>query len=104
MDIFRPIQLFADLTTYGWLNLGRASYLGSAVNFFIYDVIKIGLLLVLINYMMAITRYYFPMEKVRDMLTKRHWYGLDYLLAAILGEFISHAYLQRSFGYSQANR
>ena len=34
---------------------------------------------------MAITRYYFPMEKARDILTKRRWYGLDYLLAAGLG-------------------
>jgi len=85
MSIFQPIQLFADLATYGWLNLGRASYLGSAVNFFIYDVIKIGLLLTVINYIMAITRYYFPMEKVRDVLTKRRWFGVDYLFAAFLG-------------------
>jgi hypothetical protein len=85
MDIFKPIQFFADTTTYGWLNLGRQSYLGSAVNFFIYDTIKIGLLLIVINYIMAITRYYFPMEKVRDMLTKRRWFGLDYLFAALLG-------------------
>jgi len=85
MDIFKPIQFFADQATYGWLNLGQQSYLGSAVNFFIYDTIKIGLLLVVINYVMAITRYYFPMEKVRDMLTKRRWFGLDYLFAAALG-------------------
>ena len=85
MDIFGPIQLFADLVTHGWLGIGKETYLGSAVNFFIYDVIKIGLLLVVINYVMAITRYYFPMEKARDILTKRRWYGLDYLLAAGLG-------------------
>jgi uncharacterized protein len=34
---------------------------------------------------MAITRYAFPMEKVRDILTKRRWFGLDYLFAAVLG-------------------
>ncbi len=34
---------------------------------------------------MAFTRYYFPMEKVRDLLLKRRWFGLDYLFAAILG-------------------
>jgi hypothetical protein len=85
MDIFYPIQLLADTVTFGWLNLGSGSYLGSAVNFFIYDTIKIGLLLVVINYVMAITRYYFPMEKVRDILTKRRWFGLDYLFAALLG-------------------
>jgi uncharacterized membrane protein YraQ (UPF0718 family) len=85
MDIFRPIQLFADLATYQWLRIVPHSYWGDTINFFIYDVIKIGLLLVVINYFMAITRYYFPMEKVRDILTKRRWFGLDYLFAALLG-------------------
>lgn len=85
MDIFRPIQLFADLATYRWFRIAPHSYLGDAANFFIYDVIKIGLLLMAINYVMAITRYYFPMEKVRDILTKKRWYGLDYLMAALLG-------------------
>lgn len=85
MDIFKPVQFFADLLTFGWFGLGRESYLGNAVNFFIYDVIKIGLLLLVINYFMAIVRYYFPMNKVRDILTKRRWFGLDYLFAAALG-------------------
>jgi hypothetical protein len=85
MDIFYPIQLLANTITSGWLNLAKDSYLGSALNFFIYDIIKIGILLVFVNYLMAITRYYFPTDKVRDMLTKRRWYGLDYLFAAFLG-------------------
>ena len=85
MDIFKPIQIFADLVTYQWLRIIPHSYWGDTINFFIYDVIKIGLLLIVINYVMAITRYYFPMEKVRDMLIKRRWFGLDYLFAALLG-------------------
>lgn len=85
MSIFQPIQQIADFTTYNLLKIGEGTYLGNAVNFFIFDLIKIGLLLVVINYIMAITRYYFPMEKVRDILVKRRWYGLDYLLAALLG-------------------
>lgn len=84
MDIFRPIQILADLITYNFLNITN-EYWGNSINFFIYDTIKIGLLLLIINYIMAITRYYFPMEKVRDILTKRKWYGFDYLLAAVLG-------------------
>ncbi len=63
----------------------KETYLASAASFFVHDIIKIGLLLIVINYVMAITRYYFPMEKARDILTKRKWYGLDYLLAALLG-------------------
>lgn len=85
MDIFKPIQLFADLATYQWFCIVRHSYWGDTINFFIYDTIKIGLLLIVINFFMAFTRYYFPMEKVRNLLLKRRWFGLDYLFAAILG-------------------
>jgi len=85
MDIFSPIQHFADLATYRWFGIIPSSYWGDTINFFIYDVIKIGLLMFLINSIVTVTEYYFPMEKVRDILTKRRWYGLDYLLAALLG-------------------
>lgn len=85
MDIFYPVQLLANTVTSNWLNLAKDSYFASALNFFIYDTIKIGLLLILINFLMAATRYYFPTKKVRDLLTKRRWFGLDYLFAAFLG-------------------
>ncbi len=84
MDIFKPIEIIADNATYKWLGI-RDEYWGEAVNFFIYDTIKIGLLLLLINFIMAIVRYYFPVEKVRDILSSRNWYGFDYVLAAMLG-------------------
>jgi len=85
MDIFYPIQIFANTAVNKWLGLANDSYFGSAINFLIYDTIKIGILLVLINYLMAVTRYFFPTEKVRDLLTKKRWFGLDYLMAALLG-------------------
>lgn len=105
MDVFLPIQWFADAVTFGVLGLGTGTYLGSAVNFFIYDLIKIGLLLVFINYVMAVTRYYFPVEKVRDILTKRRWFGLDYLFAALLGvvtPFCSCSSIPLFIGFVQA--
>jgi uncharacterized membrane protein YraQ (UPF0718 family) len=71
--------------TYQLLNLASNSYLASAINFFIYDVIKIGILLVLINYLMAVVRYYLPVNKINQILTGRKWYGLDYVVAALLG-------------------
>lgn len=85
MDIFYPIEFFADVVAYGWIGLGKGSYLGSTVHFFVYDTIKIGVLLVVINYIMAVTRYYFPLEKARDILSRNRWFGANYLLAAILG-------------------
>ncbi|KUK77150.1 MAG: hypothetical protein XD93_0505 [candidate division WS6 bacterium 34_10] len=85
MDLFYPVQWFANLITVDLLNLVKDSYIESALNFFIYDTIKIGILLIVINYVMAITRYYLPIEKLKNILTSRKWYGLDYVIAAILG-------------------
>ena len=38
-----------------------------------------------INYFMAILRHYLPIEKLRNFLASRKWYGADYLLASIFG-------------------
>lgn len=61
------------------------NHLQLSLDFFIHDIIKIGLLLVVVNYIMAVTRHYFPMEKARAILSKKRWLGLNYLLAALLG-------------------
>lgn len=84
MDIFHPIQLLADWLVSSIFGITNP-YWSNAINFFIYDTIKIGLLLVVINYIMAITRFYFPMERARNILTKKRWFGLNYLMAALLG-------------------
>ncbi|MBP6993974.1 permease, partial [Candidatus Woesebacteria bacterium] len=75
MDIFYPIQMLADTITFKWLALSASSYLGKSINFFVYDTIKIFILLVTINYVMAATRHFLPVQKIRDILTKRKWYG-----------------------------
>jgi uncharacterized membrane protein YraQ (UPF0718 family) len=85
MDIFYPIEWFTDRLVYDWLQLPISNHWAGALNFFVYDSIKIFLLLVIINYLMAVVRTYLPTEKIRDFLTKRKWYGLDYLLASSFG-------------------
>lgn len=85
MDIFYPLQIFADTVTYQWLNIAKPSHLGSAFNFFVYDTVKIFILLIVINYIMAIIRYYLPIEKIRDVLVQRKWYGFDYFLSSLFG-------------------
>lgn len=79
------IKIFADWLTYNVFGLAEHTRISDGINFFIYDTIKIGLLLIVVNYIMAITRYYFPMERARYILTKKRWYGLNYLFAALLG-------------------
>jgi hypothetical protein len=43
--IYRALQPAADWVTYRALHLVRGTHLGDAVNFFLYDTVKIGLLL-----------------------------------------------------------
>lgn len=83
--MFKLIQQFADWLIYGVVNLSPESHLGASINYFVNDAIKILLLLLVINYLMAIVRHYLPVEKLRDFLASRKWFGLDYLLAAMFG-------------------
>jgi len=48
MDIFYPIKLLADWLTYGVFHLAAKTLLAEAINFFIYDTIKIFILLAVI--------------------------------------------------------
>ena len=79
------IQDFADWLVYSLFRLDPASHLGSAVNFFFYDTIKILILLFFISILMGIINAYFPIERLRNYLTTHKMYGLQYLLAALFG-------------------
>ena len=79
------IQRFADWLVYGIFGLDAATPLGTAVNFFFYDTIKIVLLLFFISLIMGILNAYFPIERLRKFLSTHKLYGLDYFLAALFG-------------------
>ena len=79
------IQQFADWLVYGIMGLDSASPLGTAVNFFFYDTIKILILLFFISVLIGIINAYFPIERLRNYLQTHKMYGLQYLLASIFG-------------------
>lgn len=79
------IQRFADWLVYGIFGLDAATPLGTAVNFFFYDTIKIVILLFFISLIMGIINAYFPIERLRKFLSTHKLYGLDYFLAALFG-------------------
>ncbi|HFA48316.1 MAG TPA: permease [Bacteroidetes bacterium] len=83
--MFDWIQNIADWTVFGVLNLNQESHLAEALNFFIYDSIKILLLLFVIIFFMGIVNSYFPIEKVRNYLSRNKLYGLEYLMASLFG-------------------
>lgn len=79
------IQQFADWLVYSVVGFNPATPLGGAINFFVYDSIKIILLLFLISTLMGVVNAYFPIERLRHFLTSHRLYGLQYLLAAVFG-------------------
>lgn len=79
------IQQFADWLVYSLIGLDGTTALGGAVNFFVYDSIKILILLFLISSIMGIVNAYFPIERLREYLVSHRLYGLQYLLESIFG-------------------
>ena len=69
--LYAQLQGVADLLTYDLLRLEQGSHLGDAVDFFLYDVPKIFMLLVGIILVVTVVRSYFPPERVRAILSAR---------------------------------
>lgn len=79
------IQRFADWLVYGIFGLSADTPLGTAVNFFFYDTIKILILLFFISVIMGMVNAYFPIDRLRHYLTSCKLYGLQYFFAALFG-------------------
>ncbi|EGW41036.1 permease [Desulfosporosinus sp. OT] len=78
------LQAFADYVSYTLFRLLPNSHLGAAVNFFIYDTIKIFLMLAIIIFLVSLIRSFFPPERTKKILShKREFIGN--ILAALLG-------------------
>lgn len=78
------LKQFADYVTFTLLKLQPTSHAGDALNFFIYDTLKIFLLLTTIVFVVAIIRAYFPPEKTKRILSHKREY-IGNVMAALLG-------------------
>ncbi|WNH12320.1 permease [Thalassobellus suaedae] len=67
------------------LKLNSESHFAKALDFFIYDSIKIITLLVIIIFLMGFVNSYFPVERVKNYLTTHKLFGLDYFMASLFG-------------------
>ncbi|PQJ72820.1 permease [Polaribacter butkevichii] len=83
--MFDWIQIIADWFVYDVLNLNKEQHLAEALNFFIYDTTKILILLFVIIFLMGIVNSYFPIDKVKNYLSRNKLYGLEYLMASLFG-------------------
>jgi len=83
--MFDWIQHIADWVVFDILNLKQGDHLAEALNFFIYDSVKILLLVFIIIFFMGIVNSYFPVEKVRNYLSRKKLYGFEYLISSLFG-------------------
>lgn len=80
-------QIFTDFATwlvFGVFGLDAGSALGDAVHFFVEDVSKIFVLLVVMIYVIALLRASLDVERVRNYLAGKNK-GMGYLLGSIFG-------------------
>ena len=83
--MFDWLQNIADYLVYEALGLERGKHLAEALDFFIYDTIKILILLFIIIFLMGIVNSYFPIERVKNYLSRNKLYGGEYLMASLFG-------------------
>lgn len=83
--MFNWLQNFANWFVFQVLKISSETQLGKALNFFLYDTLKILILLSVIVFLMGIINSYFPVERIRNFLAEKKLYGLEYLLASVFG-------------------
>lgn len=104
MSVFYPVQLLADWLTYDIFGIVPKTLLAEAVNFFIYDTIKIFILLSVIIFAVSIIRSFLPPEKIRLILSHKNTYTGN-VLASLLGiitPFCSCSAIPLFLGFVQA--
>jgi uncharacterized protein len=83
--MFDWLQHLADWLIYTVFGISAQSHLGEALNFFVYDTIKILILLFLITFLMGIVNSYFPIDRIRNFLSRHKLYGGEYVMASTFG-------------------
>lgn len=78
------LKSLADYLVFSLIGLQPGTRSGEALNFFVYDTIKIFLMLATIIFVVAVIRSYFPPEKTKQLLARKHQY-VGNILAALLG-------------------
>ncbi|MGM0622854.1 MAG: permease [Campylobacterota bacterium] len=97
-------EYLSGVVVYDLLGLTRQTHLGEALHFFLYDTIKIFILLIVIIYLVTLLRSYFPVEKAREYISGKHKIT-GHVLAAVFGvltPFCSCSAIPLFLGFLQA--
>lgn len=97
-------ETISQWIVYDVFGLVAETHLGAAVQFFVYDTVKIFILLSSIIYLVTLLRSYFPVEKARDYIAKKNKL-LGHVMAALFGvvtPFCSCSSIPLFLGFLQA--
>jgi hypothetical protein len=83
--LYHYLRPLAHLIVYDLFELGKTRQIAESLNFFIYDTIKILILLLIISSLMGIVNVYLPVELLQAYLSTRKLYGFQYLFASFFG-------------------
>lgn len=81
--MFTRLENLSNIVIYRLLWLEESNKLAEILNFFIYDSIKIIILLIIVTFFMNFINSYLPIEKIRKTLSKKNRFWFDYILASI---------------------
>jgi uncharacterized membrane protein YraQ (UPF0718 family) len=102
--MFEWLENFSYIVVFNILNLEKHSPISEALSFFIYDTLKIFILLISIIYIVTLLRSYFPIEKARAYISGKNKIT-GHVLAAIFGvitPFCSCSAIPLFLGFLQA--
>lgn len=83
--MFDWLEHMAQWLVYNVLGMNPEDHLAKALDFFIYDSIKILLLLFTVVFLMGIINSYFPIDRVKNYLSRNKLYGTEYFMASLFG-------------------
>ena len=104
MSIWYPIKILADWLTYSVFSIAHNTLLAEAVNFFIFDTIKILILLTVIIFIVSLIRSFLPPEKIRKVLSHKYQFTGNILasLFGIITPFCSCSAIPLFLGFVEA--
>ncbi|MER3318180.1 MAG: permease [Allomuricauda sp.] len=83
--MFDWLEHMAQWLVYDVFGMNPEDHLAKALDFFIYDSIKILLLLFTVVFLMGIINSYFPIDRVKNYLSRNKLYGAEYFMASLFG-------------------
>jgi uncharacterized membrane protein YraQ (UPF0718 family) len=98
------LKFAADSLVYQVLGINQGTMLGEALDFFLYDTMKVFLLLTVIIFGVAVIRSFFPPERARKLLRHRREYVGNFLAAClgIVTPFCSCSAIPLFIGFVEA--